>query len=106
MAIKVLTQVISTAANSSSLAAVATQDDNLQRTLTGIWVSDHTTGLQAEVQLTGKTVVQVDDTVMNLLKDFLEVEVVFPPGIQFFLGFNNTTGGAINNVAFIYRYEV
>ena len=97
---------MSVGANGQTFIAQATQDDNVNRTVTGIWSNDATKLVQTAIQLQGKNIVAYDDYFNSLLKEPLACNVVFPAGVQITLGLINGTAGAINNVDILVRYEI
>lgn len=106
MQTKVMTFSVTVAANQTVTNAITTQDDNQDRTVTGIWATDETKLVQTFLQLQGKNFVEYDDFLNSLLKDFLGCSVVFPSGIQIVLGAFNGTGGAVGPYNVSIRYTV
>jgi len=103
---KYMTFELSAAANTKTVSLVATQDDNIIRTVTGIWCNDTTKLVVTGIQLQGKDMVAYDDFFNSLLKNPLECKVPFPAGVQIGLVLNNGTAAAVNNVNITLRYEI
>jgi hypothetical protein len=106
MTTKYVTYVGSVAANSTTSNAVATQDDNQVRTITGIFSGDTTKLNRTQLALAGKVMVDIDDSAFSAANGLLPVSVSYPVGVLIFLGFQNGTGGAVNNQPIVVQYTV
>jgi len=103
---KYLTYVASTPANTTELTQQITQDDNQDRHLVGILTGDATKLNRTQIQLSGKVVVDIDNSLMGQQKDFIPLDVTFKAGVFFFLGTQNGTAGAVDNIPITIKYEV
>lgn len=106
MQTKVVTQSISSAANTTTQSQIVTQDDNQIRTIIGVWANDTTKLVRTGLALQGKVIVDYDDSFNALLKEPFPCNIVFPAGVQITLQLLNGTAGAINNVNVAIVYTV
>ena len=103
---KYITFVASTPANSTVVGAVVTPDDNQERTVTGVLTGDSTKLNRTQIERTGLTVVDIDNSLMAQQAGFIPVNVVFKSGIQINVGSENGTAGAVNNFPITIQYTV
>jgi hypothetical protein len=104
--VKLLSFYSSASAGANSLAQIATQDDNQDRTIVGILCNDQTKLVRTQVQLAGKLVFDVDDGLMAQQKEWIDCNIVFKAGVFIFLGLQNGSGGNITNAGITVKYSV
>lgn len=104
--VKLLTYYSSANTLANSVAQIATQDDNQDRTILGILCNDQTKLVRTQIQLAGKLVFDVDDFLMTQQKQWIDCNIVFKAGIYIFLGLQNGSGGNITNAGITIKYSV
>lgn len=104
--VKLLTYYTTANAGANSVAQVATQDDNQDRTILGVLCNDQTKLVRTQIALIGKTVFDVDDFLMTQQKELIACNIVFPKGTFVFLGLQNGAGGNIVAAAITIKYSV
>lgn len=101
-----VTNRITVAAGATSGADfVAARDDNKRRTVTGLYVNDHTDNVRTQLVQAGGIVAEVTDTAFNSAAGFLPVDAMYDVAQEIHVNVVNTSGGAVTTDITV-RYQV
>lgn len=98
---------LTAAGASSAKQTLVTPDDNLDRTLTGVFVTDFTALIHQQIFNGQALAADIQDVVFTLRVDFLPMHEVVKGGQPFQFVTVNDSGGAVPASKFLaLRYEV
>lgn len=96
----------STATLATSGADVVTTDDNVNRTITGIFCNISTPLVRVQLQIQGKTVFDVDCSAFNNAAGFIPLDVSIKTPLLPHVNLVNGSAGTITNAAISLKFEV
>lgn len=106
MAIKRTTTEVSVPANSSVDGNILTNDENVSRTLVGVFVGTSTPDVTITIDLSGNPQFSMDCSEFSNTKGLVECSIAFPINTRIHYTIQNDTGGALNDLPINIAYMV